>query len=102
MSEVKEVLQAVQKRDDELSFRGQKTYEYLGQFKVLGAKQAAELRKKLEALSIPRLREQHISKIMDLLPGTLNECKNVLQGYTLTVTQDNMKKIVKVVAEFKK
>ena len=63
-------------------------------------KDADTLYKKIAALDIPRLREQHIHKIVELLPATVQDMKVVLQGYTLNISQENMKKIAALVAEF--
>ena len=51
-------------------------------------------------LSIPRLKEQHMHKIMDIMPTTLNELKVVLQGYTITLNNESMKKIIDAITEF--
>ncbi len=98
--EVKDALEAVKKRDNELTFRGNKTEEYVGQFDVLGSKNAAELAEKLAKLNVPRLKDIHIKKIGDLMPNTANEVKIVLQGYTVTVKADHIKKIADTVAGF--
>ena len=54
----------------------------------------------LTKLDIPRLRGTHIIKIADLIPETVDDIKVILQGYALTVTTDNMKKIVGVTSKF--
>lgn len=100
MIELKAELKKIKKRDEELSFRLGKMEEYLNIFVELNAKQAAELEGKIENLKVPRLKDIHIKKIVDVLPVNLEQLKVVLQGYTITVTQDNMKKISAVVTEF--
>ncbi|MFH1505442.1 MAG: hypothetical protein ABIE94_00420 [archaeon] len=94
MIELKEELKRIKKRDSELSFRGNKTEEYLNQFADLKAKEAKELVEKMEKLNIPRLKDNMIHKIIDILPRTESELKLILQGYTLTITGDNLKKIM--------
>lgn len=98
--EVKAALAKIKERDEALTFRGNKTEDYLNQFAVLSQKKAEELAAKLEKLKIPRLKEIHIKKIIDVMPKTAKEVKIVLQGYTITVKQEHMKKIGEVVAEF--
>ncbi len=98
MYQLHEELKAIKKRDKELNFRAANTEEYLQG--VVSIKDAGELHKKLLALEIPRLREQHIHKIIELLPPTVQDLKVVLQGYTLNISQDNMKKVAAIVAEF--
>lgn len=100
MVELKQEVAKIKKRDKELGFRVGKIEEYLNIFVTLSSKQQKELEEKLEKLKIPRLKDTHIKKIADILPVNLEQLKVVLQGYTLTVTQDNMKKIVKVVADY--
>ena len=96
--QLKKELERIRKRDNELNFRANKTEEYLNQ--VTAFKNAEELFDKIMHLNIPRLREQHIHKIIDFAPTTLNELKVVLQGYTITLNNESMKKIVDAINEF--
>ena len=96
--QLKKELERIKKRDNELNFRANRTEEYLNQ--VAAIKNAEELFEKLVKLNIPRLKEQHIHKIIDITPTTLNELKVVLQGYTLTLNNESMKKIVDIINEF--
>jgi len=98
ISELKQELEKIKKRDKELNFRAVRTEEYLQHF--VTSKDSAELAKKLEALKIPRLKETHIIKIIDIMPKTLDELKTILQGYTITVNNENLKKIVETVSKF--
>ncbi len=102
LAELKSDLSAIQKRDGEPSFRAGKTIDYINQLKPLSKTAAKELTKKIVDLDVPRLKDEHIVKIVDLLPGSVEEVKVILQGYALTVTKDNMSKIVSVVKEYKK
>lgn len=95
---LKKELDKIRKRDNELNFRANKTEEYLAQITEL--KNAEELFDKILKLNIPRLKEQHIHKILDIMPTTLNELKVVLQGYTITLNNESMKKIVDTINEF--
>ena len=100
MVELKEELEAIKKRDKELGFRSNKTAEYLGQFVILSPKKAEELKKKLEGLKISRLKDEFVIKIIDTLPRNIEELKTLLQGYVVTINQEDMKKIVGVINEF--
>lgn len=102
LAELKNVLSNIHKRDGEPNFRVGKTIDYLNHFKPLSKTAAAELAKKLVDADIPRLKDEHIVKIVDLLPANVEEVKVILQGYALTVTKENMTKIVSVVKEYKK
>lgn len=98
MFQLKEELEKIKKRDNELNIRVNKTYEYLSQFASF--KKAKELEEKLVKLNIPRLKEQHIHKVIDILPTSVKDLRVILQGYTLTLNNENMKKIVDTINEF--
>ncbi len=98
--ELQDELSNIKKRDGELNFRGNRTEEYLGQFKQLKLKDAKDLADKLAKLDIPRMKDMHIKKLINLLPETPEDVKVILQGYTLTVTQPNLKKIADVIKEY--
>lgn len=100
MVEVKEEIKRIKKRDAEPSFRATKVDEYLSSFVTLSSKDEKELIEKIEKLSIPRLKEEHIKKMVDLMPVNLEQVKVILQGYVITVSQDNMKKLAAVFQEY--
>ena len=95
-------MKRIKEREKEIGFRAQKTIDYLESMGTFDAKKAKELMDKLLKLEIPRLRDVHFHKIIDLKPVTLKDVKIVLQGYNLTVSQENCKKIADAVAEFVK
>ena len=95
---LKKELERIKKRDSELNFRANKTEEYLNQLATV--KNPDGLFKKITDLNIPRLREAHIHKIMDIAPTTVNELKVVLQGYTVSLSNESLKKIVDTINEF--
>ena len=96
--QLRKELEKIRKRDNELNFRANRTEEYLHQVATL--KNSEELFEKMMKLNIPRLKEQHIHKIIDVAPTTVNDLKVVLQGYTLTLNNESMKKIVDTINEF--
>ena len=98
MYQLKKELEKIKKRDSELNFRANRTEEYLHQIATL--KNSEELFEKIMKLNIPRLKEQHIHKIIDVAPTTVNDLKVVLQGYTITLNNESMKKIVDTINEF--
>lgn len=100
MAEVKDELGKIMKKKEELNFRANKTYDYLKEFSKLSNAKAKELREKIEALNIPRLKDEHIVKIVDTMPKAAEEVKVLLSGYTITISQDNAKKIADVVTEY--
>jgi len=96
--QLKKELDRIKKRDGELNFRAAKTEEYLNQ--VASHKNADGLFEKIMHLNIPRLKEQHVHKIVDIAPTTLQELKVILQSYTITINNDSMKKIADTINEF--
>ncbi|RME31182.1 hypothetical protein D6789_03560 [Candidatus Woesearchaeota archaeon] len=97
---VKEALKKIEKRDGELNFRANRTMEYVNEAASLSPTKAKELIKKIEDLNLPRLKPEHIHKIVDILPRSEKQLKVVLQGYTLTVSLENQKKIMKILQEY--
>ena len=100
MSELRAALEKVKKRDGELNFRANKTEEHLNNMPLLKPKEAKELVQKLTALDIPRLKPEHVVKIVDLLPVSLEELKVIISGYSVTVNSDNCKKIIDMVSGY--
>ncbi|MBW3014543.1 hypothetical protein KY335_04880 [Candidatus Woesearchaeota archaeon] len=100
MAELKEELDKAKKKTGEQGFRAQRTEEYLNTFVKIPAKKALELKDEIEKLNVPRLAENHIIKIINIMPETVEELKVVLQGYPITVTKENMAKIADVVKKF--
>lgn len=98
--ELKKELAAIEKRDGELNFRAQRTQEYAKELARISQKDADALVKALRELDLPRLKEEHIKKIVDILPQNEKHLKVVLSGYALTVSADNMKKIIGVLKEY--
>jgi len=98
--ELREELKKIKKRDEELGFRTNKTIEYLNDFVTLKPEEAKKLYEDIEKLNIPRLKEIHIHKIIDLMPATVDELKVILQGYTITVTKDSIQKIIVAVKKY--
>ncbi|MBU0614474.1 MAG: hypothetical protein KJ601_00095 [Nanoarchaeota archaeon] len=96
MAYVRKELENIKKRDKELSFRSGKTEEYLNQF---ADKNSKELQDKLTNLDIPRLKEEHIVKIVDIRPINEKDLKGILSNYPMTITNDNLKKIIQAIKE---
>ena len=100
MYELRKEVDEIKKRDKELNFRAQKTDEYLNAFVTLKDSELKALIEDLRKMNIPRLKDAHIYKIADLIPTNTEDVKVILQGYTLTVSQENMKKIADAVKKY--
>lgn len=91
-SQLKEELKKIRQRDEELNFRATKTEEHLDS--VVTPKDVQPLFEKINKLNVPRLREQHIFKIIDIMPKTIKDLKVVMQGYTVSLNNENLNKII--------
>ncbi len=100
MAELKAEMAKIKKREEEPSIRIQRMDDYLNSFSLLSPAKNKELVEALEKLEIPRLKIEHIIKISDLRPKTVEELEVILQGYTISVTKESMKKIIDEVAKF--
>lgn len=100
--DLKKELAHIKKRDAELGFRAAKTEEYLNTFAKLDEKKTEEIKKKIIELNIPRLKSEHICKLLDILPADLEDVRLVLNSYPLTITNENLVKIADVIKQHKK
>lgn len=94
-SQLKEELSKIKKRDKELNFRAAKTEEHLEHLSAVKSDDA--LFDKISKLNISRLKDQHIRKIIDIMPSTVKSLKVVMQGYTISINNENLKKIVDII-----
>ena len=97
MSELKAEIDKIKKRDKEPNIRVTKVEDYLNSFSQISATKEKSLREALRKLEVPRLKEDHIIKITDLQPTTVDDLKLIMQGYIVSISNDNLKKIVDVV-----
>ena len=100
LTETKEKLQAIKKKDKELNFRANKTLEYLNENTKLNTKDASEFKEKLQSLNIPRLKEHNIIKIIDTLPITLDSLKMLFANEAITLKEEEFNKILEVIREY--
>ncbi len=94
MEELKDKLDKIKKRDEDLNPRGIKTYEYINR---IVKKDGKKLKVNLSKLGISRLKDKHINKIVDILPKDIDELRSVLSGENLTLKQEDLIKIVETV-----
>ena len=96
MVELKEKLTQV-KKNHELSFRANKTLEYLGHFVKRKPKDVEELQKKLQGLDIIRLKETHIAKIIDLEPKDIDSLKAIFASENVTLRPEDLKRVLECI-----
>ena len=100
MAEVKEELAKIKKENEELNFRAGKCEEYLNDFVSLSLSKAKELWEKLQKLGISRLKDDQITKLVDLLPTSVEDAKVILQAAPVSISKKDMERIVSTVKEF--
>ncbi|MFH0798015.1 MAG: hypothetical protein V1906_01240 [Candidatus Woesearchaeota archaeon] len=94
LADLKDRIAKIEKRDKELNFRGNKTKDYLAAFNINTLKEVAELKKKIEDLNIPRLKDRHIMKLIDIHPADMDSLKMLISAETITVKEEDLKKIL--------
>ena len=72
---------------------------FIKKFAKLTPVKAKELRTKLEELDLMKVKEEHLVKIIDLLPNNNEELNKVFVEVSLD--EEESKKIIDVVKEFK-
>lgn len=97
MAELKEKIEEIKKRDKELNARAQKTYDYLARFTELKTKEAIKLKEELNKLNIPRLKDRHIVKVLDIMPKDIESLKLIFAGENITIKQEDIQKILNAI-----
>ncbi len=97
MAELKLEIEKIKKREKEPSIRVTKVEDYLNSLSHLAADKEKKLTDEIKKLDIPRLKDEHVIKIADILPRTVDDMKIAMQGYVLSISNDNIKKIVNAV-----
>ena len=73
--------------------------EFVNNFKKLPVEDAKSLRKKLNGLDLIKVKADHISKIIDLLPESKEELNKIFVDINLE--EDETNKILDTIKEFK-
>ncbi|MEK6940942.1 MAG: hypothetical protein AABW49_03525 [Nanoarchaeota archaeon] len=94
LSELSAALDSLSKRDGELNFRGKRLREYLNAFEIPTLKEADALKKKINDLQIPRLKDRHIAKLIDLHPADMDSLKLLFSTENITLKQEDFEKIL--------
>ena len=94
MAELKENLEEIKKRDKELNDRASRTYDYLNKSVNLKTKEAIKLKQEIIKLEIPRLKEKHIIKMVDILPKDIESLKLIFASENITIKQEDLQRIL--------
>ncbi|MBU0470502.1 MAG: hypothetical protein KKA62_00145 [Nanoarchaeota archaeon] len=101
LAEVKTTLESIQGRDENLNYLSNKAKDFLEHFVSTSVKQKEELYKKLSDLNLTRIKDEHLCKIIDFMPVTVDDLKVVLQAYPLSLPKKDQEAIVSAIKGFK-
>jgi len=73
--------------------------KFIKKFTKITSKEAKEFRKKLESLDLMKMKSEHISKIIDLLPENQEDLNKIFLGTGLD--KEESKRILDEVKKFK-
>lgn len=93
-SDVHRELEEIQERDEELSFRAGKSLDHLNHLSLVSEEKQEKITQAIEELNVPRLKKNHIAKIIDVMPRNIKELGLIISGYTLTVNKEYQEKII--------
>jgi DNA-directed RNA polymerase subunit F len=97
--EVKEALNKIEKEGLELSFRSGRTKEYIENISQINLKKSKEIKEKIIALDIPRFKDEYISKIIDICPLNVEDLKQLISSFNITLKENYVKEILKILHE---
>lgn len=80
----------------------QKVLDHSVKFSKLNKSRELKLFEELKALEVPRITEEHIATIVNLMPKSINELRTVFAGSKTTVAPENLEKIQQTVSKYEK
>ncbi len=98
-----EVLDFVNKREKEkeLTYREEKTKEYLKKTTKLKLSDFKKAKEELLALEIPRISQDHIIKILDIMPKSGTELRAIVSHSGTILVDEDSSKIIDVLKKYK-
>ena len=81
-------------KDSETDIKG-----FVKKFIILKPKKAKELKEKIQGLDLLKVKEEHITKIIDLMPETGEGLNKIFSDVSLD--EDETKKLLETIKEFK-
>ena len=97
MPEVKEILQEKNQEDPKIK----KVVGYIKKFSKLKPEKAKALKREISELNIVKLKNRHISKIIDIMPEDMDDLKKIFVGEDITLDQNESINILNVVKKYK-
>ena len=99
-----EVLAVISKKakDTELTYREEKTQEYLKNFSKLSLKDFEKAKAELIALELPRIEDEQIVKILELMPSNGTELRAIVSHSGVVLVDENVTKTLDVLNSYRK
>jgi len=98
MTDLRLEIEKIRKREkEEPNIRVTKMEDYMNSLTPLSETKEKELIEAIRKLDVPRMKDEFVFKIVEMLPKTVEDLKIILQGYVISITNDNLKKLVDVI-----
>ena len=94
LADIKEKLGLAKKDSKDLSFRAEKVYNYINDLDLPSKEKMEQLHKKINELNISRLRDRHITKVLDLMPKDIETLKSIFTGEAVSLKPEELKQIL--------
>ena len=94
LAETKEIVETAEDTDDHKEIR-----DFLKRFSKLKPEKAKEMREEIKSLEIIKLKEEHIVKIIDLLPEDAADVNKI--AIDASLDENEISKLLEVVKKYK-
>ncbi len=76
--------------------------EYINKFLKLNPDEAKKFREELKQLNIPKLDDEYIVKIVDIIPIDAEDIRKIFVGSHISLNQDEIQKILDIAKKYQK
>lgn len=90
----------ISEKETELTYREEKVNEFLKKHAKLDYEQYEKAKEALIALDIPRIEDQHIIKILNIMPKTGTELRSIVSHDGLVLVDETAKQILDTLKQF--
>ncbi|MEK6820727.1 MAG: hypothetical protein AABX71_03380 [Nanoarchaeota archaeon] len=94
MPEAKKLVETVEGEDGKKEIR-----DFLKKFTKLKEKEAEEMRRELEALGLMKIKEEHLVKVIDLLPEDASDINKIFVDVGLN--EDEINKMLEIIKRYR-
>ena len=97
-----DMLKGIEKKQKELSPIQQRVKDHSIKFSKLNKAEELKLAQDIAGLGIPRLDDEYIALIVDLLPKNINELRMIFAGSKVNLAPESFDKIMDVLKKYAK